>query len=174
MRKKTHLSIRGLPGWSGSRSAVLAAAAFQLVSLISVASAQARQEEWTHFGSLTCTMGPSIGSALGAWQQARCVFASNRTKMTKRYMGRITQTGLDTGAAAGRKLLWKVFVKAPGSSLPEIGGTYQAAPADKAMAAGIGLDVLTNARRPVFLQPVSVEGDWSGNLAFVVATLRLE
>jgi hypothetical protein len=137
--------------------------------------APAHAQQGTKVGTLTCRLSPSIGLIIGSHQRMACQFTPTGTSTVEAYSGVMNRIGLDIGISAGGVLAWGVYAS---TKTPPIrgglAGRYAGASGDIGVGVGVGANVLFGgSRNTVSLQPVSLEGSVSLNLAVGVAGLTL-
>lgn len=153
-------------------SRILAAVAFITV-LAAPANAQA-PANWTQVGMLTCKLNPSIGFIIAGHQTMECRFVQNAPFPPQAYEGALNTVGLDIGFTAGGVLGWAVFAPTVGAAAGALAGEYVGASGDIGLGIGVGANVLIGGSGRTFaLQPVSLEGSVSVNVALGVSGLKL-
>lgn len=154
---------------------VLAAlpAIFVLALLAAPADAQA-PGAWTQVGVLTCRLNPSIGFIFAGHQSMECNYAPSSGGPPQPYQGAINSVGLDVGVTAGGVLAWAVFAPTQGFAPGALSGEYVGASGDIGLGVGVGANVLLGGSGRTFaLQPLSLEGSVSVNIALGVSMLKL-
>jgi Protein of unknown function (DUF992) len=145
-------------------------AAVVLTVLIAPAHAQ---ESWTQVGVLTCRLDPSIGFIIAGHQSMECTFKQD-VGPSQVYQGAINTIGLDVGVTAGGILAWTVFAQTRGTPAGALAGEYVGASGDIGLGVGVGANVLIGGSgRSIALQPLSVEGSVSVNVALGVSMMQL-
>jgi uncharacterized protein DUF992 len=154
-----------------SRSALAAVA----LILAFVASSSAQAQQGQKVGTLTCKLSPSIGLIIGSQQRMACLFQPSGGGPPEAYSGVQNRIGLDIGISAGGALAWGVFAQtAAPISRGALAGHYGGASGDIGIGLGVGANVLFGgSNNTISLQPLSVEGSISLNLALGVAGLTL-
>ena len=150
-----------------SRCSLGALAAGGIASL-----AIAQSATWKSVGTMDCTIGTSIGAAVGARQHARCEFKPETDSASTMYFGRLERTGRTTGLPAGAKLIWTIFAPTSGSEM--VSGRYRLSPGEPKFE---GRDVYTLCRaRPdaVCLRPLPADVHWKPNFAAMVSAISFE
>lgn len=138
--------------------------------------ATAEQNLWSTVGTLECTAGPSIGPAMGARQQAQCVFRSSAADVGEPYIGKMERTGPGTALTAG-KSVWVVLSRMerlpPKSLVGRFSGPREDIMVGEAVEAAAAL--CRGTQRAVCLQPLAGADHEDGdNLAVGVSAVRLE
>jgi hypothetical protein len=153
-------------------SKALAALAF-IAALAAPSNAQA-PASWTQVGMLTCKLNPSIGFIIAGHQTMECRFVQNPPFPPQAYEGALNTIGLDIGFTAGGVLGWAVFAPTVGAAAGALAGEYVGASGDIGLGIGVGANVLIGGSGRTFaLQPVSLEGSVSVNVALGVSGLKL-
>ena len=150
-----------------SRCSVAALAAGGIPSL-----ATAQSATWKSVGTMDCTIGTSIGAAVGARQQARCEFKPESGSTSTMYFGRLERTGRSAGLPAGAKLMWTIFT--PTSDVKTVSGRYRLSPAGPEFE---GRDAYTLCQpRPnaICLRPLPADVHWKPNFATMVSAIGFE
>jgi hypothetical protein len=151
----------------------LIVAALALVALASPARTKA-QPTWTQVGVLTCRLNPSIGFVIAGHQSMECNYQPAGPFPPQPYQGALNTVGLDIGVTAGGVLSWTVFAPTTGVPVGALAGEYVGASADVGLGLGAGANVLLGGSgRTIALQPLSVQGSVSVNVALGVSTLKL-
>ncbi len=131
------------------------------------------QQSWTQAGVLTCRLDPSIGFIIAGHQSMECTFKQD-VGPSQVYQGAINTIGLDVGVTAGGILAWTVFAQTRGTPAGALAGEYVGASGDIGLGVGVGANVLIGGSgRSIALQPLSVEGSVSVNVALGVSMLQL-
>jgi hypothetical protein len=149
-------------------------AAVALAAVLS-APASAQTTQGTKVGTLACRLSPSIGLIIGSQQRMACQFTASGSSQVERYSGVLNRIGLDIGITAGGGLVWGVYAstKSP-VARGGLAGRYGGASGDIGVGLGVGANVLFGgSNNTVSLQPVSLEGSFSLNLALGLAGLTL-
>jgi len=142
-------------------------------ALLAPAHAQSPQS-WTQVGVLTCKLNPSIGFIIAGHQSMECTFKQNGSNPSQLYQGAINTIGLDVGVTAGGVLAWTVLAPTEGAPAGALAGEYVGASGDIGIGIGVGANVLIGGSGRTFaLQPLSVEGSISLNVALGVSMLKL-
>jgi hypothetical protein len=151
-----------------------AAACFFAIAALPLVPAQTQAQSRPQSGTLTCTLGPSVGLIIGSRQHMACVFRNAATGQTEAYRGRIGRLGLDVGITAGGRMVWGVYAKTTSIAPRALVGDYIGASGDISLGLGVGANALVGgSHRTVALQPLSLEGQVGVNLALGVARLAL-
>ncbi len=142
--------------------------------MASVLPSSAQAQQGTKVGTLACRLSPSIGLIIGSRQRMSCRFTSDGRFPPENYMGVMNRIGLDIGITAGGALAWAVIAPTAGPLRGGLAGTYVGASGEIGVGVGVGANVLLGGSgRSVALQPLSLEGSVSLNLALGVAGLTL-
>lgn len=153
------------------RRSTLVAAALAMAFLVP-SSGQAQQG--AKVGSLQCKLAPSIGLIIGSQQRMACRFVPNNSTQAEAYSGVLNRIGLDIGITAGGALVWGVYASTAVPARGGLAGKYVGASGDIGVGLGVGANVLFGgSNKSISLQPLSVEGSFSLNLALGVAGLTL-
>ena len=154
-----------------SRSALAAVAL--ILAFVASSSAQAQQGE--KVGTLTCRLAPSIGLIIGSQQRMACRFQPSGGGPSEAYSGVQNRIGLDIGITAGGVLVWGVFAQtATPITRGALAGRYGGASGDIGVGLGVGANVLFGgSNNTISLQPLSLEGSISLNVALGIAGLTL-
>jgi hypothetical protein len=148
------------------------AAAALIAALVSPSAAQAPQG--VKVGTLTCKLAPSIGLIFGSQQRMSCVFQPDGGYPPERYAGVLGRIGLDIGISAGGVMAWAVYAQSAGPLHGALAGTYGGASGAIGVGVGVGANVLFGGSgSTISLQPISLQGTVSLNLALGVAALTL-
>jgi hypothetical protein len=151
---------------------ILAALAL-IVMLAAPADAQA-PGHWTQTGMLRCVVNPSIGFIIAGHQSMECKFTPNGPNPPQAYQGALNMVGLNIGISAGGVFGWAVFAPTVGIPAGALAGEYVGASGDIGLGLGVGTNVLIGGSgRTVALQPVSLEGSVSIDVALGVSALKL-
>jgi len=154
-----------------NRSMLVGALLVAALGMPSVALAQ----QGAKVGTLACRLSPSIGLIIGSHQRMACQFTPTGSSAIEAYAGVMNRIGLDIGITAGGVLAWGVYMT---TRTPPIrgglAGRYVGASGEIGVGLGVGANVLLGgSNNTVSLQPVSLEGSVSLNLAIGVAGLTL-
>jgi hypothetical protein len=152
------------------RRSTLGAAAL-IAALVSPSAAQAPQG--VKVGVLTCNLAPSIGLIIGSQQRMSCVFRPDGGYPAERYAGVLGRIGLDIGITAGGVMAWGVYAPSAGPLRGALAGTYVGASGSIGVGVGVGANVLFGSGNTISLQPISLQGTVSLNLALGAAGLTL-
>jgi hypothetical protein len=148
------------------------AVAALIAALVSPSAAQAPQG--VKVGVLTCRLAPSIGLIIGSQQRMSCVFQPDAGYPPERYAGVLGKIGLDIGISVGGVMAWGVYAQSSGPLQGALAGTYAGASGSIGVGVGVGANVLFGGSgNTVSLQPLSLQGTVSLNLALGVAGLTL-
>jgi hypothetical protein len=136
----------------------------------------AEPAKWLQAGTLTCTMGPSIGLVRSGRQQARCVFESAAAKPTDRYTGKMEREGQDVGIPSGGRFFWAVMTQGPSLPAKALVGRYTGGTGQVAFEGDDFAEAALCSKRksPVCLRPLAREMQVRENLAFGTSALKLE
>lgn len=150
-------------------------AAFALIAMLAVpANAQDSSKSWTQVGVLSCKLNPSIGFIIAGHQSMECSFTEKGSSTPEKYDGAINTVGLDVGVTAGGVLGWAVFAPTTGEPAGALAGEYVGASGDIGLGIGVGGNILVGGSGRTFaLQPISLEGSVSVNVALGVSMLKL-
>ncbi|MDI7864231.1 DUF992 domain-containing protein [Rhizobiaceae bacterium n13] len=149
---------------------ILIGSALVLATIGGIGAASAEHAE---VGQLDCDVSAGIGVIVGSKQDVSCEFKPSAPGPSVKYVGSITEFGLDIGTVKEGRLTWLVF-NVTGKPVGGLAGTYRGVEADASLGLGGGAKVLVGGdRESVSLQPLSVEGEKGLNLAVGVAALRL-
>ena len=153
----------------------LALAAIALTAaMILPTSGRAQPPSTAQVGVLNCRLNPSIGLIVVAQQTMECRFAPAGPYPGENYSGVFDTVGLDIGFTAGGVMGWAVFSPTAGLPRGGLAGTYVGASGDVGVGVGVGANVLFGgSNRTISLQPVSIEGTTSLNLALGASGLQL-
>jgi len=154
-----------------SRSALAAVA----LILAFVASFSAQAQQGQKVGTVTCRLAPSIGLIIGSQQRMACRFQPSNGGPSEAYSGVQNRIGLDIGITAGGVLAWGVFAQtATPITRGALAGRYVGASGDIGVGLGVGANVLFGgSNNTISLQPLSLEGSISLNVALGIAGLTL-
>ena len=150
---------------------MLTAAALS-AALVCPSAAQAPQG--VKVGALTCRLAPTIGLIIGSQQRMSCVFQPDGGYPPERYAGVLGKIGLDIGITAGGVMAWGVYAPSSGPLHGALAGTYVGASGSIGVGVGVGANVLFGgSNNTISLQPLSLQGSVSLNVALGVASLTL-
>lgn len=125
-------------------------------------------------GMLTCRIAPSIGLIIGSQQRMACRFVPDGQFPAENYAGVLNRVGLDIGFSAGGVMGWAVFASTTKPSPGALAGVYAGASGAIGIGVGVGANVLFGGSgSTISLQPVSLQGSVSLNLALGVSSLTL-
>jgi hypothetical protein len=145
--------------------------ALSAVTLLGVSAAKAEHAE---AGTLNCDISAGLGVIIGSKQDVNCLFQPTGGGKAERYVGNITEFGLDIGEVDKGKMTWLVYTST-GRGKDALAGTYRGATADASLGLGGGVSVLVGGSGDsLSLQPVSVEGEEGVDLAVGVKALTLK
>lgn len=143
-----------------------------IVAFESPSFAQAPQGQ--RIGLLTCKLAPSIGLLIGSQQRMACRFVPDGSFPPESYAGVLGRLGLDIGISAGGVLAWGVFAPTTNPGPGALAGVYAGASGAIGIGLGAGANVLFGGSgKTISLQPLSLQGTVSLNLALGVAGLTL-
>jgi uncharacterized protein DUF992 len=143
-----------------------------IMTLGSASFAQAPQGQ--KIGSLSCRIAPSIGLLIGSQQRMACRFVPDGPYPPESYAGVLNRLGLDIGISAGGVLVWGVFASTTNPGPGALAGVYAGASGAIGVGLGAGANVLFGGSgNTISLQPISLQGSVSLNLALGVAGLTL-
>jgi hypothetical protein len=148
-------------------------AAFALITTLA-APAAAQTPAWTQVGVLNCKVNPSIGFIIAGHQSMQCLFTQSAPIPPQAYEGALNMVGLNVGISAGGVLAWAVYAPTAGSAAGALAGEYVGASGDIGLGVGVGANVLVGGSgRTIALQPLSLEGSVSINVALGASALHL-
>jgi hypothetical protein len=149
-------------------------AALALTTMLAAPAEAQNPGGWTQVGMLNCKVNPSVGFIIAGHQSMQCLFTQNSPVLQQAYDGAINMVGLNVGVSAGGVLNWAVFAPTAGTPAGALAGEYIGASGDIGLGVGVGANVLLGGSgRTVALQPVSLEGSVSVNVALGVSQLSL-
>jgi hypothetical protein len=149
-------------------------AALSLIAMLAAPADAQTQKTWTQAGMLSCKLNPSIGFIIAGHQPMECRYTPNDGSPPQGYEGALNMVGLDIGVTAGGVLGWAVLAPTGGVAAGALAGEYVGASGDIGFIVGVGANVLIGGSgRTVALQPVSLEGSVSTNVALGVSSLQL-
>ena len=136
-------------------------------------AAPASAAEGVKVGMLTCNVQGGMGYIVASSKALECVFKSNHTRRSDRYVGSITKIGADIGITTGSHIMWAVF--APGKlKHGSLSGSYFGATGEATLGVGLGANVLVGGfKNSVNLQPLSLQVQTGVNVAGGIASLSL-
>lgn len=103
-----------------------------------------------------------------------CVFQPDGGYPPERYAGVLGKIGLDIGISAGGVMAWGVYAPTSGPMHGALAGTYGGASGAIGVGVGVGANVLFGGSgNTISLQPISLQGTVSLNLALGVSALTL-
>jgi len=147
---------------------------FACLAMLSLPALVQAQQPWAQVGVLTCRLNPSIGFIIAGHQSMECSYAPSGGGPPQAYQGAINSVGLDLGVTAGGVLAWTVFAPTAGVAAGALAGEYVGASGDIGFGLGVGANVLMGGSGRTFaLQPLSLEGSVSVNIALGVSMLKL-
>ena len=124
-------------------------------------------------GSLSCHEAGGWGFVFGSSHDVHCTF-SPVSGRPERYMGSISQFGVDIGYQQSAVIIWGVLTPSTTPGPGALAGTYVGATASAAVGAGVGANVLVGgSNKSISLQPLSLEGGVGLNAAAGIAALTL-
>lgn len=146
-----------------------------IVSFVSIlAPAPAGAQTSARIGFLTCDLSAGIGLILIQKQSMTCTFRPNGGGSPERYVGTVSEYGIELGGVERGHLVWAVAAATQGVPAGALAGTYAGVAAGASFGAGGGASVLIGGTGRAFsLQPVSVEGEIGLNFAAGVRTISL-
>ena len=152
----------------------LTLAALALVAMLSAPAGAQSPPSWTQVGMLRCVVDPSIGFIIAGHQSMQCQFTQNAQFPPQAYQGALNMVGLNIGISAGGVFGWAVFAPTIGIPAGALAGEYVGASGDIGIGLGVGANVLVGGSARTFaLQPLSLEGSVSINVALGVSALKL-
>jgi len=137
--------------------------------------APALAQQGAKVGTLACRLSPSIGLIIGSHQRMACQFTPSGLSTVEAYAGVMNRIGLDIGITAGGVLAWGVYMSTQAPPIRGgLAGRYAGASGEIGVGLGVGANILLGgSNNAVSLQPISLEGSVSLNLALGVAALTL-
>jgi hypothetical protein len=130
--------------------------------------------QWTHVGTLRCTLNPNIAFTITGHQSMECWFTPKSTDPPQAYQGAINMVGLNIDLAAGGVLAWAVFAPTVGIPVGALAGEYVGASGDIGIIAGVETNILIGGSgRTLALQPVSLGGSLAIKVALGVSVVKL-
>ncbi|PZM08033.1 DUF992 domain-containing protein [Rhizobium tubonense] len=143
---------------------------FSIVALMGLRNADAARSE---VGTLNCDISAGLGVIIGAKQDVSCIFKPSAGGASERYVGNITEFGLDLGEVDKGKMTWLVYT-ATDRNKDALTGSYRGATAEASLGLGAGVNILVGGNdNSLSLQPLSIQGEEGVNLAIGVAALTL-
>jgi hypothetical protein len=131
-----------------ARASVLAALALGVPAL---AHADVR------VGTLACHQQPGWGYFIGSSRRVTCEF--DGAEGVARYVGRMTEAGVDVGYHGNAQMVWAVFAPTSHIGPGALAGQYGGATAGGAVGLGVAASGLLGSSESTFhLQPFSVTG----------------
>jgi hypothetical protein len=121
---------------------------------------------------MDCTIGTSIGVAVGARQHARCEFKPENDSAPSTYFGRLERTGRGTGLPAGAKLMWTIFT--PTSDTKTMSGRYRLSPANPQFEGRDAYTLCQGKPNAICLRPLPADVHWKPNFAAMVSAIGFE
>jgi hypothetical protein len=108
-------------------------------------------------GTLTCHQQPGWGYFIGSSRRLSCVFSNASGE--SRYVGRMTEAGVDVGYHGDSQMVWAVFAPTHWVGPGALEGQYGGATAGGAVGLGVAASGLVGGSdRSIALQPFSVAG----------------
>jgi len=148
-------------------------AAFALITMLAGPAQAQAPANWTQTGMLNCRVNPSIGFIIAGHQSMECRFTQTGLP-PQAYEGALNMVGLNIGISAGGVFAWAVFAPTRGVPAGALAGEYVGASGDIGIGLGVGANVLLGGSgRTIALQPLSLEGSVSLNVALGVSALQL-
>jgi hypothetical protein len=124
-------------------------------------------------GTLTCNEAGGWGLVFGSSHDIRCTFSLVSGRV-ERYVGKISQFGVDIGYQKSAVIIWAVLAPTTTPVAGALAGTYVGATAGAVAGAGVGANVLVGgSNQSMSLQPVSIEGGVGLNVAAGIGALTL-
>jgi hypothetical protein len=150
-------------------------AALGLIAMLAVPAAAQAPPQWTQAGMLRCVVNPSIGFIIAGHQSMECRYTPNGGLIPPQaYEGALNMIGLNIGITAGGVFGWAVLAPTVGMPAGALAGDYVGASGDIGLGLGVGANVLVGgSNRTVALQPISLEGSVSIDVALGVSALKL-
>ena len=108
-------------------------------------------------GTLTCHQQPGWGYFIGSSRRVSCLFSGPWGE--SRYVGRMTEAGVDVGYHGDSQMVWAVFAPTDRVGPDALEGQYGGATAGGAVGVGVAASGLVGGSdRSIALQPFSVTG----------------
>jgi hypothetical protein len=108
-------------------------------------------------GTLACHQQPGWGYFIGSSRRVTCEF--NGAQGVTRYVGRMTEAGVDVGYHGNAQMVWAVFAPTSHIGPGALAGQYGGATAGGAIGIGVAASGLLGSSDSTFhLQPFSVTG----------------
>ena len=131
-------------------------------------SALAQPVYQTRVGTLSCDASVGIRVIVSSKKSITCIFAPSQPGPREIYSATIEKSAREAPALLTTELIWAVITPS-NRRFGSLTGRYVGAPADAGENALIG-----GVNRSVVLQPVSLEGGGSINLAAWISDLKLK
>jgi hypothetical protein len=108
-------------------------------------------------GTLTCHQQPGWGYLIGSSRRISCLFSGPWGE--SRYVGRMTEAGVDVGYHGDSQMVWGVFAPTNRVGPGSLDGQYGGATAGGAAVVGVAASGLVGGSdRSIALQPFSITG----------------
>ena len=133
-----------------ARASIAAALALALPAL-------AQAEGGVQVGTLACHQQPGWGYVIGSSRRVSCLFSGPWGE--SRYVGRMTEAGVDVGYHGVSQMVWAVFAPTDRVGPGALAGQYGGATAGGAIGVGVAASgLIGGSDRSIALQPFSVTG----------------
>jgi len=132
------------------RASIAAALALGLPAL-------AHAEGGVQVGTLACHQQPGWGYVIGSSRRVSCLFSGPWGE--SRYVGRMTEAGVDVGYHGDSQMVWAVFAPTNRVGPGALAGQYGGATAGGAIGVGVAASgLIGGSDRSIALQPFSITG----------------
>ncbi len=133
-----------------ARASIAAALALGLPAL-------AHAEGGVQVGTLACHQQPGWGYVIGSSRRVWCLFSGPWGE--SRYVGRMTEAGVDVGYHGESQMVWAVFAPTNRVGPGALAGQYGGATAGGAIGVGVAASgLIGGSDRSIALQPFSITG----------------
>ena len=134
--------------------------------------ALAHAEGGVQVGTLACSQQPGWGYIIGSSRRIACLYQSPRGEA--RYVGRMTEAGVDVGFHGRSRMVWAVFAPTNRIGPGALAGQYGGATAGGAVLVGVsGNGLVGGSDRTIHLQPFSVSGNTGLSATVGIAGMSL-
>ena len=134
----------------------------------------ATEEEGVKVGFLKCDVGSGFGLIFGSTRDVNCIFTPTFGDYTERYVGSISNYGVDIGFKRYGVMLWGVFSPTADFQGRSLEGKYGGLTGEAAVVYGVGAKALLGgSEKSMALQPMSIEGVRGLNIAAGITSLEL-
>lgn len=135
-----------------------------LIARVSIAAALAlglpalaHAEGGVQVGTLACHQQPGWGYVIGSSRRVSCLFSGPWGE--SRYVGRMTEAGVDVGYHGQSQMVWAVFAPTNRVGPGALAGQYGGATAGGAVGIGVAASgLIGGSDRSIALQPFSITG----------------